>query len=95
VTALAPELSTLVRSLLALVAVLALVVAARRLIPRTGIVRVAGEPLTLVASLALDTRNRIVVVRRGPAEFVLAVGPQGAVPLPPASAARTEAADTA
>jgi hypothetical protein len=48
-----------------------------------------------VASLALDTRNRIVVVRRGPAEFVLAVGPQGAVPLPPASAARTEAADTA
>lgn len=91
-TALAPELSALGRSLLALAAVIALVLAARRLMPRPCAARVEGEPLTLAASLTLDTRNRVVVVRRGSVEFVLAVGAHGVIPLDPAKTTRTEAA---
>lgn len=94
-TALALELPSLARSLLALAAVIVLVLAARRLMPRAGVGRLEGEPLTLVASLALDTRNRIVVVRRGPAEFVLALGPHGTVPLVPAKSAPVETAGAA
>jgi flagellar biogenesis protein FliO len=92
-TALAPELSALGRSLLALAAVIALVLAARRLMPRPNSARTEDEPLTLVSALALDARNRVVVVRRGPVEFVLAVGAHGVIPLDPARAARVEGND--
>lgn len=76
-TALAPEVPALARSLLALAAVIALVAAARWLMPRAGTARCSGEPLVLAASLALDARSRIVIVRRGAAELVLAIGPNG------------------
>ena len=33
--------------------------------------------LTVVGTLPLDARNRLVVIRRGEAELVLAIGPQG------------------
>ena len=32
---------------------------------------------TVVGTLSLDGRNRLVVIRRGEAELVLAIGPQG------------------
>jgi flagellar biogenesis protein FliO len=76
------ELPLLARSVLALAAVLALMGAARWLLLRRGVgVAMAGgradAGLVVAASLALDARNRLVVVRHGDAEFVLAVGPQG------------------
>ncbi|MGE3294299.1 MAG: flagellar biosynthetic protein FliO [Geminicoccaceae bacterium] len=94
-TALAPELTALGRSLLALAAVVALVLAARRFTSRSAAMRIAGEPLILAASLPLDARNRLVVVRRGTDEFVLAIGAQGVVPLEPARAALVENGDPA
>ena len=71
------ELPALVRALLALTAVIALVVTARWLVARPVGTRAEGDPLVLAGSLALDARTRLVVVRRGATELVLAVGPHG------------------
>jgi flagellar biogenesis protein FliO len=76
-TALAPELPALARSVIALAVVIALVAAARRYLPRSAAVGSSDEPLTLAASLSLDARTQLVIVRRGPAEFLLAVGAHG------------------
>jgi flagellar biogenesis protein FliO len=76
-TGMASELPALVRTLLALTAVIALVVAARWLLARPVGTRAEGDPLVLAGSLALDARTRLVVVRRGTTELVLAVGPHG------------------
>jgi flagellar biogenesis protein FliO len=75
------ELPLLARGLMALAAVLALLVAARWLLARQGFAgmssaRHAGG-LRVAETLALDARNRLVVIRRGGAELVLAIGPAG------------------
>jgi flagellar biogenesis protein FliO len=77
VTGVAAELPALVRTFLALAAVITLVVAARWLLARPVGTRAEGDPLVLAGSLALDARTRLVVVRWGATEFVLAVGPHG------------------
>ena len=80
-TGVTAELPALVRTFLALAAVITLVVAARWLLARAE-----GDPLVLAGSLARDARTRLVVVRRGATEFVLAVGPHGVSRLDFASA---------
>ena len=76
-TALTPELPALARSLLALAVVIALVAAARWLLPRSAGTTAAGGPIQIAASLVLDARTRLVIVRRGTMELALAVGPHG------------------
>ncbi|MFO1048925.1 MAG: flagellar biosynthetic protein FliO [Geminicoccaceae bacterium] len=80
-TALMPELPALARSLLALAAVVTLVAVARWLLPRPAGTTAAGEQIEISASLALDPRTRLVIVRRGATELALTVGPQGVVQL--------------
>jgi flagellar biogenesis protein FliO len=79
------ELSALARTFLALGAVLVLLLMARRLVARHGLMgaetMTGTSPMRLVASLTLDARNRLVVVRHGEAELILAVGPGGVVRL--------------
>ena len=74
-------LPLIARAVLALGAVLALLLVGRWLLARHGLPSAAGTPaadgLRLVASLSLDSRHRVVVVRRGEAELILAVGPTG------------------
>ena len=77
----AADLPLLARSLLALAAVLALLLGGRWILARQGM---GGQNLarrdiglTVVGTLSLDARNRLVVIRRGEAELVLAIGPQG------------------
>ena len=89
-TALTPELPALARSLLALAVVIALVAAARWLLPRPAGATAAGEPLEIAASLALDARTRLVIVRRGTLELVLAVGPHGVTQVEPTPGTGTD-----
>jgi flagellar biogenesis protein FliO len=69
------------RSLAALAAVLALLLAARWLLARQGLAAITplrrADGLHVTETLSLDARNRLVVARRGEAELLLAVGPQG------------------
>jgi flagellar biogenesis protein FliO len=80
-TGLEGELPPLARAVFALGVVLALLLAGRWLLARHGLPSAAGTPaadgLRLEASLTLDSRHRVVVVRRGEAELILAVGPTG------------------
>lgn len=85
-----PELPALVRSLLALAAVITLVAIARWLLPRPAGATAAGEPIEIAASLALDARTRLVIVRRGATELALAVGPQGVTQVDLAPGTRSE-----
>ncbi len=75
------SLPALARAVLALAAVLLLLLAARWTMARQGFALSpavpAADALRVVASLSLDARNRIVVVRYGPTELMLAVGPAG------------------
>ncbi len=75
------DLPLLARSLLALAAVMALLLAARWILARQGLGAMAspgrGGGLHIAQTLPLDARNRLVVIRRGNAELVLAIGPQG------------------
>lgn len=77
----AADLPLLARSLLALAAVMALLFGVRWTLARQGM---GGQMLarrniglTVAGTLPLDARNRLVVIRRGEAELVLAIGPKG------------------
>lgn len=75
----------LIRAALALAAVLALLVAARWVMARpelapAGAAHGRGR-LHLVGSVAVDARTRILVLRHGAIELLLAVGPGGVVRL--------------
>jgi flagellar biogenesis protein FliO len=66
---------------LALVSVLMLLATARWILLRKGLGNMGNtrgaDGLVLAATLPLDPRTRLVVVRRGAAELVLAVGAHG------------------
>ena len=75
------ELPLAGRALLALTAVLVLVWAVRWAMLRHGLTPAAATPavggLALVASLSLDPRHRLVIVRYRAGELLLALGPAG------------------
>ena len=77
----AADLPLLARSLLALAAVMALLLGGRWILARQGmgsqLLARRNLGLTVAGTLPLDARNRLVVIRRGEAELVLAIGPKG------------------
>ena len=86
-SAIVPELPLLARTLLALGIVITLVVAARWVAGQRSATLPSqrGEVLQVVRSLALDPRNRLVLVRHNGIELLLAVGPHGTTLLPAAA----------
>ena len=65
---------SIVTSLFALAAVLGLIVLAARLLRMSGFVPKSGGRLQLKASLALDPRRRLCLVRADGREFLLLTG---------------------
>lgn len=80
-SAVSVDLPLFARAALALTAVVALLIGARWVLARQGLGSMAptrrGSGFHIAETLPLDTRNRLVVIRRGEAELVLAIGPQG------------------
>lgn len=77
---------TYLRFAIALALVLALIAGAAWVVRRLGLVGVAptsrgGRRLSLVESLVIDTKRRLILVKQDDQEHLILLGPAGDVPL--------------
>lgn len=77
---------TYLRFAIALALVLALIAGAAWVVRRLGLVGVAptsrgGRRLSLVESLVIDTKRRLILVKQDDEEHLILLGPAGDVPL--------------
>lgn len=81
--------TTYLRFAIALALVLALIAGAAWIVRRLGLVGIApaargGRRLSLVESLAVDTKRRLVLVKHDQDEHLILLGPTGDIQITPA-----------